>query len=220
MKAVLILSGGIDSSTLGYLLKSQGYNDLICVSFNYGQKNLIEIEYAKKIAKYLLSEHRIIDVTFMKEILKGCGLTDDLVNISHNTSPKSTVVPNRNTIFLSVAWAIACIEKADVLAYGAQCGDHFSYPDTRPDYFESINSTLQLGTIGSRKESLKLIAPLLLKSKSEVIKIGYDLGVPFLETYSCYQGSAFHCGVCSTCISRKEGFIEAQVTDLTVYEVL
>lgn len=221
MKAVIILSGGADSSTLGYLLKSQGYNQLICVTYNYGQKQVKELEFAKIIAKKLNAVHHIIDVTFMKKFLKGSGLTDDSIDVPHGAYTKEnmsiTVVPNRNTMLLSMAWSIACVEKADVLAYGAQCGDHYLYPDTRPDYFNAMNLALRLGTEDCRKNNLELIAPLLHKSKAEVITLGHKLGVPFEDTWSCYEGGEVHCGKCGACQSRAGGFKEAKVIDPTVY---
>lgn len=221
MKAVIILSGGADSSTLGYLLKSQGYNELICVTYNYGQKQVKELEFAKIIAEKLNAVHHIIDVTFMKKFLKGSGLTDDSIDVPHGAYTKEnmsiTVVPNRNTMLLSMAWSIACVEKADVLAYGAQCGDHYLYPDTRPDYFNAMNLALRLGTEDCRKNNLELIAPLLHKSKAEVITLGHKLGVPFEDTWSCYEGGEVHCGKCGACQSRAGGFKEAKVIDPTVY---
>ncbi len=223
MKAVLILSGGADSSTLGYWLKSQGYSQLICVTYDYGQRQSIEIEYAKKIAKNLDAEHHIVDIRFMKGFLKGSSLTDESVAVPHGEYTKEnmqlTVVPNRNTILLSLAWAIACVEKADVLAYGAQCGDHYLYPDTRPDYFSAMNLALRLGTEDSRKDNLELIAPLLNKSKAEVIKLGVSLNVPFADTWSCYEGGEVHCGQCGACQNRKQGFIETNIVDPTIYKV-
>ena len=221
LKATLILSGGADSSTLGYWLKNEGYNDLICVTYNYGQKQIIEIESAKKIAKQLNAVHHIIDVTFMKQFLKGSGLTDDNVVIPHGAYTKEnmavTVVPNRNTMLLSMAWSIACVEKSDVLAYGAQCGDHYLYPDTRPDYFSAMNLALRLGTEDCRNDNLELIAPLLRKSKDEVIALGTKLGVPFADTYSCYEGNAIHCGQCGACQGRKKGFKDSKIIDPTQY---
>ena len=221
MKAVLILSGGADSSTLGYWLKEQGYKDLICITFNYGQKQVIEIESAKKIANNLGAVHHIIDLTFMKSFLKGSGLTDDSIKVPHGAYTKEnmaiTVVPNRNTMLLSIAWSVACVEKADVLAYGAQCGDHYLYPDTRPDYFRAINLALRLGTEDCRQENLELIAPLLRKSKAEVIELGHQLEVPFADTWSCYEGDSVHCGKCGACQGRRNGFIEANIPDPTTY---
>ncbi len=222
MKAVLILSGGIDSSTLGYWLKQQGYSELICITYNYGQRQIIELESAKKIAKNLNATHHIIDVSFMQQFLKGSSLTDRSIDIPHGAYTKEnmqiTVVPNRNTMLLSIAWSIACVERADVLAYGAQCGDHYLYPDTRPDYFNAMNLALRLGTEDCRDDNLELIAPLLKKSKADVIKLGNSLNVPFADTWSCYEGGDTHCGLCGACQSRRSGFVEAGIQDPKVYK--
>ncbi len=221
MRAVLILSGGLDSSTLGYWLKNEGYSDLTCITFNYGQKHAIEIEFAKKIANNLKAQHHILDMTFLNAFLKGSSLTDDSVVIPHGEYTKEnmqvTVVPNRNSMMLSLAWTVACTEKADVLACGIQSGDHYVYPDTRPDYFTSINLALRLGSKGSRQKNLNVIAPLISKSKAEVIKLGSELKVPFELTWSCYESGDMHCGLCGACQSRKQGFKEAAVTDHTNY---
>lgn len=220
-KAVLILSGGLDSSTLAYYLKNQGYTDLICISFNYGQRATIELECAKKIAAKLNAEHRVMDVTFMKSFLKGYSLTDSSVTMPNGSYTKEnmqvTVVPNRNTMLLSIAWSVACVEKADIVAYGAQCGDHYLYPDTRPDYFTAMNLSLRLGTEDCRKNNLQLLAPLLNKSKAEVVMIGHELNVPFIDTWSCYEGGQIHCGLCGACQNRRQGFTQANITDPTHY---
>ncbi len=220
-KAVLILSGGIDSTVLLYWLKSNNYHDITCVTFNYGQRQIQEIEYAKNIAKQLAQKHHIIDVQFMQQFLLGSSLTNHDITMPSGTydanNMQTTVVPNRNTIFLSLAWTIACANNANILAYGAQNGDHFTYPDTRPDYLNAINLALRLGTDGARNEQLELIAPFIYKDKYEVIKLGYDLGVDFTNTWSCYDKFTHHCGVCGACNNRKAGFIKAKIKDPTIY---
>ena len=219
MKAVLILSGGIDSSTLAYYLNQNGYDELICITFNYGQKQVIELESAKKIAHHLNATHHIIDISFMGKFLHGTGLTDSSIPVPHGAYTKEnmaiTVVPNRNTMLLSMGWSIACVEKADVLAFGAQSGDNYVYPDTRTDYLNALNLALRLGTEDCRRDNLELTAPFIKKSKSEVITIGHALKVPYADTWSCYDGMHVHCGQCGACQNRIQGFRDASLLDPT-----
>jgi 7-cyano-7-deazaguanine synthase len=222
MKAVLILSGGLDSSTLGYWLKNNGYDELICISYNYGQRQIIELEAAKKITHYLGAKHHIIDITFLQQYLGSSSLTNHQLAVPHGEYSKEnmqlTVVPNRNSVLLSLAWTIACVEQADALAYGAQGGDHYLYPDTRPDYFNAINLALRMGTEDSRKSNLHLLAPFIHLNKAQVIQLGQQLCVPFADTWTCYEGGSIHCGLCGACQNRKQGFNDAKVADPTCYE--
>lgn len=219
--AVVILSGGLDSSTLAYKLQAQGYS-LICVSFNYGQKHLRELHSAAVIAKNLNAQHQIIDLSFMQNFLQASSLVN-----KEKTNPKEeynrdsmlvTVVPNRNTMMLSLAWTIACDRGAHVVAFGPHKGDNYVYADCRPDYFNAMNLALRLGTIDSRNDDLELIAPLLNMTKTEIVQLGAELKVPFADTWSCYDGGEIHCGRCGTCEQRRQAFIEAQVTDPTQYK--
>lgn len=220
-KAVLILSGGLDSSTLGYWLKANGYNELVCITYNYGQRQVLELAAAKKIAATLNAQHHIIDLTFMQKFLTTSSLTNHDIAVPHGEYNKEnmqvTVVPNRNTMLLSFAWTIACNEQADILAYGAHGGDHYIYPDTRPDYFNALNLALRLGTEDSRKINLHLVAPFIHLKKAEIIKIGHELNVPFADTWTCYEGGNTHCGLCGSCQNRKQGFIQAGIADPTSY---
>lgn len=224
MKAVLILSGGLDSSTLGYWLKANGYSELVCVTFNYGQKQIIELKSASAIAHRLGATHHIVDISFIKTFLSGSSssLTNPNIAVPHGEYSKenmqSTVVPNRNSMLLTTAWTIACIEKADALAYGAHGGDHYVYPDTRPDYFNAINLSLRLGTEDSRKDNLNLIAPFINWDKAAIVKAGSTLNVPFELTWTCYEGGDTHCGLCGACDQRKKGFIDAGIMDPTIYK--
>jgi len=129
-----------------------------------------------------------------------------------------TVVPNRNTMMLSLAWTIACDINAEILAYGPHRGDNYVYADCRPDYVSALNLALRLGTIDSRNEDLQLIAPFLNMTKAQIVKHGADLGVPFADTWSCYDGREIHCGKCGTCIQRRQAFITAKVIDPTGYK--
>lgn len=217
------MSGGLDSSTLGYWLKANNYTDLVCITFNYGQKQQVELQSAEYIAKILSAKHHIIDLSFIKKFLgvSGSSLTNPEINVPHGEYTKenmlSTVVPNRNSMMLTTAWTIACTEEADVLAYGAHGGDHYIYPDTRPDYFNAINLALRLGTEDSRKDNLNLIAPFINWHKSDIVKEGQKLGVPFDKTWTCYEGGDIHCGLCGACNQRKKGFIDANIPDPTKY---
>lgn len=219
-KAVVILSGGLDSSTLAYHLAHEGY-DLICVSYNYGQKQIKELESASYIAAQLNAVHHMIDLTFMQNFLQSSSLVNqDLNNPKEEYSRENmlvTVVPNRNTMMLSLAWTIACANNASLLAFGPHKGDNYVYADCRPDYFNAMNLALRLGTIDSRNEELSLAAPFLHLTKAEITRLGHALNVPFAHTWSCYDGLNVHCGTCGTCRQRKDAFISAQVNDPTEY---
>ena len=216
MKAVLILSGGLDSSTLAYWLKANGFNEIICITFDYGQKQIIELEYAKGIAKKIGAEHRVIDMSFIKKFLSksSSSLTNSAIDVPHGEYTKenmqSTVVPNRNSMMLTIAWTIACVEQANALVY--------IYPDTRPEYFEAINKSLRMGSEGSREDDLKLLAPFITWHKADIVKEGHRLGVPFADTWTCYEGGEHHCGLCGACSERKKAFIDAGISDPTVYK--
>lgn len=221
-KAVIILSGGLDSSTLAYYLADQGYA-LICVSFNYGQKHVKELDSAAQIAKNLNATHHIINLAFMNQYLQSSSLVNqDLSNPKQDYARENmlvTVVPNRNTMMLSLAWTIACAENAELVAFGPHKGDNYVYADCRPDYFNALNLALRLGTIDSRHEDLQLLAPFINFSKTDIIRTGAKLAVPFEHTWSCYDGREIHCGECGTCRQRRQAFIEAGIVDPTIYEV-
>jgi len=219
MKAVAIVSGGMDSVTLAYWLKAQGY-DLELVSFDYGQRHRRELECAKRQAKLMGTNHNIIDISGIRSLLKGSALTDDIA-VPHGhyaeESMRQTVVPNRNAIMLSIAWGLACTSGADALACGVHAGDHFIYPDCRPEFIEQMEFALRSGTEGHRSDGLRLIAPFIDKTKTDIAAIGGALGVPFGETWTCYDGGAVHCGKCGACTERKEAFKDSGVKDPTEY---
>jgi 7-cyano-7-deazaguanine synthase len=219
MKAVAIVSGGMDSATLAYWLKAQGY-DLELLSFDYGQRHRRELECARYQATQLGAVHAIIDISGIRPLLRGSALTDD-VPMPHGQyaeeSMRLTVVPNRNAIMLSIAWGLACSSNADVLAYGAHAGDHYIYPDCRPEFIEQLGAAMLTGTTGHRKNDLRLIAPFLGKTKAEIAALGQELNVPFEHTWTCYEGGDEHCGKCGSCDERKEAFRVSRVLDVTTY---
>ncbi|WP_296416876.1 MULTISPECIES: 7-cyano-7-deazaguanine synthase QueC [unclassified Vulcanococcus] len=219
MKAVAIISGGMDSVTLAHWLK-RVYTDLHLISFDYGQRHHRELERAKYQAQLLGAEHTVIDISGIRPLLKGSALTDD-VAVPHGhyaeETMRATVVPNRNAIMLSIAWGLACSNGADVLACGVHAGDHHIYPDCRPEFIEQLGQALLTGTVGHRKERLSLIAPFVNKTKTDIAAIGGELGVPFEHTWTCYEGGEVHCGKCGACTERKEAFRDSGVPDPTEY---
>lgn len=220
MKAVAIMSGGMDSVTLAYYLK-QKYKDLHLVSFDYGQRHKKELECAVIQADILKAKHEIIDISGIRPLLKGSALTDAIdVPEGHyeEESMSQTVVPNRNAIMLSIAWGLACSTRADVLACGVHSGDHHIYPDCRPYFIQNLNESLRIGTMDHRKENLQLIAPFINHDKTWIAATGKELGVPFKYTWTCYKGLVKHCGKCGACVERKEAFRDSGGNDPTIYE--
>lgn len=221
MKAIAIISGGLDSVTLAYLLRSRGY-DLHLLSFDYGQRHRKELGYAERCAKRLVAEWDLIDLSSIHKLLSGSALTDDIqVPDGHYAASNMaiTVVPNRNAIMLTIAYAAAVSEQADFVAAGMHSGDHTIYPDCRPEFVKAFE-VMQIEAIkGFGRDTLQLYTPFIYLSKADIVKTGQALGVPFQETWSCYKGGEIHCGQCGTCVERKEAFQLAGVSDPTLYEV-
>ena len=220
-KSITIVSGGLDSVTLAYYLKSLGYEQTI-VTFNYGQRHSKEIDLAANAAIALSTDYKVIAIPELGKALKGSALTDKHVAVpeGHYAADNMaiTVVPNRNAIMLSIAWGIACAERATVVGYAAHAGDHAQYPDCRLEFVNSLNTSLKIGTIGCRHLDLHLIAPFITKNKAEIVKLGHELRVPFFNTWSCYKGGEKHCGKCGTCVERLEAFEANALRDPVEYE--
>ena len=219
-KAVAIVSGGLDSVTLAYLLRAQGYT-LHLLAFNYGQRHKNELAYAELCAQRLGAEFSLLDLSMLGQFLKGSALTDDIpVPDGHYAAPSMaiTVVPNRNAIMLSIAYGIAAAEEAEIVAIGVHSGDHFIYPDCRPEFINSFEQMQKFALEGMGHPKLKLQAPFLALGKHQIVHLGQSLDVPFVDTWSCYKGGARHCGTCGTCVERKEAFELAGVPDPTQYE--
>jgi 7-cyano-7-deazaguanine synthase len=207
-KSIIILSGGIDSSTLlFYLVNLKKYKVIHGITFIYGQKHHKEIEFAKKIAQRFYNlEHILVDLTSLKTILRS-ALTC--------TYSKPTVVPNRNAVFLSIAVGYAESIGADSIFYGAHHSDRGTYPDCRREFVESFQKTAKLGT---GNMSLDVETPFINMTKAEIISLGNRLNVPYDLTWSCYQGKEKHCGICGSCRERKIAFANAGIKDPTIYE--
>lgn len=217
---VVIVSGGLDSTTLAYHLRAHGYR-LILVSFDYGQRHRRELDFAVATATMLSAPHYLVDLRSIGRLLTGSALTDATVTVpdGHYTdaSMRITVVPNRNALMLDAAVALAVSRKADSVAFGAHNGDCAIYPDCRPEFVESFTQSARLGNAGFLSEDFQVLAPFLMWSKAEIVRRGAELGVPFADTWSCYQGGPLHCGTCGTCTERREAFAVAGVDDPTWY---
>lgn len=216
-KALVILSGGMDSTTLLHDVVDKKY-DVEALSFNYGQNHSKELDMAAATCKKLNIPHKIIDVSFMgKELLKS-SLTSGAAAIPEGhyaeENMKSTVVPNRNMILISLAAGYAISEKKEVLFYGAHAGDHTIYPDCRPEFVQAMRTALSL----SDWHKLELEAPYLYKDKGDIAAIGKALGVDYSLTWTCYKGGEEACGVCGSCTERLEAFEHAGMQDPIAYE--
>ncbi len=219
--AVVVLSGGLDSTTLAYHLRSEHY-DIHTVSFHYGQRHERELDFAIAAARRLDVPHDLVDLRPVGRLLTGSALTDRRVEVpdGHYTdrSMRTTVVPNRNAILLHVAVGLAVARGAQAVAFGAHSGDHAIYPDCRPEFVESLTRSVRIGNEGFIAEGFAILAPFLGWDKAQIVRRGAALGVPWEETWSCYRGEQVHCGTCGTCTERRESFAHAGVTDPTVYE--
>ena len=225
-KAVVLLSGGLDSTTMLAIACDEGY-DVYCMSFRYGQRHAVELQCAKNIAKaFGVRQHRIVDIDL--RTFGASALTETDIEVPKDRSDSEmetgipiTYVPARNTIFLSYALAYAEVLVADTIFIGANAIDYSGYPDCRPEYIDAYQTMANLATQAGveGKTKLRIRAPLIDKTKAEIIQIGTALGVDYSLTLSCYdpdtEGSA--CGRCDSCLLRKKGFKEAGIPDPTCY---
>lgn len=211
MKVVTILSGGMDSVTLLYLLKAQS-NEVYALSFDYGQRHKKEILCAKAICEELGVEHRVIDLTSVTQLLGGSALTDDIdVPEGHyaDENMKKTVVPNRNMMMLSIATAWAVSLEADQVVFGAHSGDHAIYPDCRQEFIDAMTTVTKIANY----HSVEIVAPFIDADKGDIATAGKDMGVPYEKTWTCYKGLERHCGACGACVERQEAMAKAGVIE-------
>ena len=225
VKAVILLSGGLDSSTVLYQAASDGCQ-CYAISFDYQQRHRRELEAASAIAHCAgVLDHQVM--SFDLRALGGSALTDDKIDLPQERSVSEmaqnipvTYVPARNTIFLSFALAYAETLSAERIYIGVNALDYSGYPDCRPDYIQAMQEVFRLGTKqGREKQASEIFAPLIHLKKTEIIQLGNQLGVPWEKTWSCYAGGSSACGVCDSCQLRLAAFAELGLQDPLPYQV-
>jgi 7-cyano-7-deazaguanine synthase len=221
-KAVILLSGGLDSTTVLAIAKSQGF-ECYALSFDYGQKQLSELASAKTIANnFGVTEHRIMRVCL--DDIGGSALTDPTIEVpkfEKSSEIPITYVPARNTIFLSFALAWAEVLDAHSIFIGVNALDYSGYPDCRPEYIKAYETMANLATKQSVEGvKIQIRTPLINLSKAEIVKLGQTLSVDYSITTTCYQANdkGEACGICDACVLRRQGFEKAGVSDPTRYQ--
>ena len=220
-KAVVLLSGGLDSSTVLSMAQDAGF-ECYCLSFNYGQKHLTEIEFSKKVAAdRSVAAHKIVNLDIGN--FGGSALTDASIDVPIDGEEDEipvTYVPARNTVFLAYALGYAEVLQAHDIFIGVNAVDYSGYPDCRPEFIEAFEKMANLATkIGVEGMDVTIQTPLIDLTKGEIIKAGIDLGTNYSLTVSCYKLNAdgLSCGLCDSCRIRIAGFAEAKVDDPTLY---
>ena len=219
--AVVLVSGGLDSTTVLAIAKAQGY-ECYCISFDYGQRHRAELVAAENTATYLgAAVHKIIKLDL--SAIGGSALTDSSIPVpeSETSGIPITYVPARNTVFLSIALGWAEVLGCSDIFIGVNAVDYSGYPDCRPDFISAYEKMANLATrAGVEGSELTIHAPLIDLTKGEIIQKGLALGVDYGKTISCYQAddSGKACGLCDSCRLRREGFAQANVPDPTVYQ--
>jgi 7-cyano-7-deazaguanine synthase len=215
-KVVVIFSGGMDSFTVLNLAVKQGL-EVFALSFDYGQRHKKELDYAARACQALDVHHKIVDISAINQLIGGSSLTSDIdVAEGHyeEDSMKSTVVPNRNMILLSMAVGYAVSMDANKVHYGAHSGDHAIYPDCRPEFVHKMNDVCAIANY----EAVEIVTPYLNVSKTAILTAGLEMGLDYNLTWTCYNGREKACGKCGACQERLEAFTENGVSDPLEYE--
>lgn len=223
-KAVVLLSGGLDSTTVLAYVLSKGY-DVIPMTVRYGQRHSRELDSARSVVRhYGLKGHIVMDIDL--SFLRTSALTSARVEVPRHDTPEGigneipvTYVPARNIILLSLAAGLCETESGDAIFIGANAIDYSGYPDCRPEFFEAYEKVLQVGTkAGVEGRPIRVEAPILKMSKAEIVKLGTELKAPLHLTWSCYNGGEKACGHCDSCLLRLKGFRDNDLHDPVPYE--
>lgn len=215
-KVVVIYSGGMDSFTILNKAHREG-KAVFALSFNYGQRHKKELDYAARVCNELGIHHKIVDISAINQLVGGSSLTDDIdVPEGHyeEESMKTTVVPNRNMILLSLAIGYAVSIGAAQVYYGAHSGDHAIYPDCRPEFVKRMNDVAGIANY----EAVEIVTPYLDDSKIAILTDGLKMGLDYAKSWTCYNGREKACGKCGACQERLEAFAENNATDPLPYE--
>ncbi len=215
-RVVAIYSGGMDSFTLVHRLLREG-KSVYTLSFDYGQRHKRELACVRQVCAQLGLDHKVVDISAINSLLAGSALTDNIdVPEGHyeEDSMKSTVVPNRNMIMLSLAIGYAVSLKAEAVYYGAHGGDHAIYPDCRPEFVARMNDV----SLVANYDPVRVEAPYLYKRKDEILAEGLAMGLDYSLTWTCYNGREKACGKCGSCVERLEAFALNNAVDPLPYE--
>jgi len=215
-KVVVIYSGGMDSFTVLNRALKDG-KQVFALSFDYGQRHVKELECASSVCKQLNISHKVIDISAINQLLAGSSLTDDIdIPEGHYeaNNMKSTIVPNRNMVLISLAVAYAVSVEASQVYYGAHAGDHAIYPDCRPEFVAKMNDVCQIANY----ESVEIFSPYLNVNKTAILTDGISMGLDYSNTWTCYNGREKACGKCGACQERLEAFSENGLIDPLAYE--
>ena len=215
-KVVVIYSGGMDSFTVLHHALQQGH-EIFAISFNYGQRHVRELDAAAQVCQQLNIPHKVVDITAINSLLAGSSLTSDIAipeGEYAEDNMRSTVVPNRNMILLSLAIGYAVSIEAEAVYYGAHSGDHDIYPYCRPEFVEKMNAV----SLIANYEPIRIEVPYLHSDKAEILAAGLAMDLDYSQTWTCYNGREKACGKCSACSERLAAFAANQVVDPLAYE--